>query len=71
MPRPRGKKPAIRLSISLDPADHAELLRLCEQHDLSLAWMIRKAVGEFVERHGERQQLPLPLKRTSGNGEAA
>lgn len=68
--RPKGKKPAVRLSIGLDPADHAELSRLAAQHDLSVAWMVRKAVSEFVERNANQDQPVLPLHRGGGGAGA-
>ena len=71
MARPKGKKPAVRLSVSLDPADHAELLRLAEQHDLSVAWVVRKAVSEFVARNADHDQPVLPLQRGGGSGSGA
>ena len=71
MARPKGKKPAVRLSISLDPADHAELTRLAAQHDLSVAWMVRKAVTDFVQRNANHDQPVLPLHRGGGRGESA
>lgn len=67
MPRPKGRKPAIRFTVSLDPHDHAELSRLADSHDLSVAWMVRKAVSEFVERNRPSEQSELPLSR-SGQG---
>ncbi len=71
MARPKGKKPAVRLSISLNPADHAELSRLAEQHDLTVAWMVRKAVSEFVARNANQDQPVLPLHRGGGSGASA
>ncbi len=68
MARPKGKKPTVRLSISLDPADHAELSRLAARHELSVAWMVRKAVSEFVERNANQDQPVLPLHRGGGSG---
>ena len=70
MARPKGKKPAVRLSISLDSADHAELTRLAEQHDLSVAWVVRKAVSEFIARTANQDQPVLPLHR-GGSGRAS
>lgn len=64
MARPKGKKPTVRLSISLDPGDHAELAQLADQYDLTVAWMVRKAVREFIERHRESSQVELPLPRS-------
>jgi hypothetical protein len=65
MPRPRGRKPAVRLTISLPPVHHAVLLRLAEQEDQSIAGMVRKAVAEYVARSeaGSQVELPLPQGR--------
>ena len=71
MARPKGKKPAVRLSISLDATDHAELTRLAEQHDLSVAWVVRKAVSEFIARNANQDQPVLPLHRGGGRGVSA
>ncbi len=71
MARPKGKKPAVRLSVSLDPADHAELSQLAEQNNLSVAWMVRKAVSEFVARNANHDQPVLPLQRGGGSGASA
>jgi len=72
MPRPKGKKRSVRLSVSLDEADHAELQRIAIENDLSVAWVIRKAVTEFIGRSGECEQGELPLARRSpGTGRSA
>ena len=71
MVRPKGKKPTVRLTISLDTADHAELSRLAEQNDLSVAWLVRKAVSEFIARNSNQDQPVLPLSRGGGSGASA
>lgn len=63
MPRPKGKRLPVRLSVSMDAVVHAKLSRLADRQDVSLAWMIRKALAEFVERRGEEDQAELPLRR--------
>lgn len=63
MPRPRGRRPAIRLSVSLPVHHHAVLLRLAEEEDQSLAGMVRKAVAEYVARSEAQSQVELPLSR--------
>ena len=65
MPRPKGRRPAVRLSVSLPVQHHFVLLRLAEQEDQSLAGMVRKAVAAYVERAEEpgQAELPLPLGR--------
>lgn len=69
MPRPKGKKPTVRLSISVDRNEHAELVRLAAEHDLSLAWIIRRAIADFVEKNRTGLQVELPLPRGHGTGE--
>jgi predicted transcriptional regulator len=61
MPRPRGRRPVVRLSVSLPAQHHAVLLRLAEQEDHSLAGMVRKAVAEYVARSEAQSQAELPL----------
>lgn len=63
MPRPKGKKHPARLSVSVNQSDLAELSRLAVEHDLSVAWMVRKAISEFVERNRADNQGELPLPR--------
>ena len=67
MARPKGKKPVVRLTVGLDLADHAELSRLAEQHDLTVTWMVRKAVSEFLARNANHEQPLLPLRRGGGD----
>lgn len=59
MPRPKKKSPPVRLSVSLDAAVHAELAKLAEEHDVSIAWMVRKAISEFVQHQPERRPVAL------------
>jgi len=63
MSRPKGKCPSVRLSVSLDHASHTELTRLAQQYDLSVAWMVRKAITEFIERHVKGHEPVLPLQQ--------
>ena len=54
-----------RISISLPERDYAALCALAEKHDISLAWLGRQAVAEFLERYQDRE-LQLPLTLPSG-----
>ena len=63
MPRPKSKKHVVSLSIALDKAEYEELTRLGACLDLSAAWLIRRAVSEFVPRHREGIEADLPLCR--------
>jgi hypothetical protein len=63
MSRPKGRKPSVRLSVSVSATDHAELTRFAEARDLSLAWVVRRAISDFVERHRDDLQGELHLPR--------
>ena len=63
MPRSKTKKHSVRLSVTLDKGEYAELTRLGAELDLSAAWMIRRAVSEFVVRHRDGISADLPLRR--------
>ena len=61
-----GRKPSVRLSVSVSASDHAELARFAEAQDLSLAWVVRRAISDFVERHRYDVQGELHLPRGRG-----
>ncbi len=63
MRRPKSNRPSVRLSVTLDEAEYAELTCLGAALDLSAAWMIRRAVSEFVALHGGKVEAALPLRR--------
>ncbi|WP_266064501.1 ribbon-helix-helix protein, CopG family [Brucella intermedia] len=63
MARPKGNRFPVRLSVSIEAADHAALSKLASDLDLSAAWLVRKAVAEFVERNCYDPQRELPLAR--------
>ena len=51
-----------RISVSLPEQEYSELLALSEKHQISLAWLGRQAVAEFLERYrGHGLQLPLTM----------
>ncbi len=50
----------IRITVSLPEDDHSALTALAAKHDVSLSWLARQAVSEFLVRQ-EDGQLPLPL----------
>ena len=49
-----------RITVSLSETDHEMLQALAAKYDVSLSWLTRRAVTEFVERHSDGQ-LKLPL----------
>jgi Ribbon-helix-helix protein, copG family len=60
----RGKRLATRVTVSVDERDYEQLSALADQHRVSLAWLVRYAVGDFLDRY-RRDQLELPLELTS------
>lgn len=55
-------KKSTRITISLEDKEHGELCALSEQYDVSLSWLARQAVSEFLDRYGQGEmQLPLNL----------
>jgi len=59
-----GLKKAQRITVSLQNVEHAALSELAERHDVSLSWLTRQAIVEFLERHKQGElQLPLQLRK--------
>ncbi|MDE0055869.1 MAG: hypothetical protein OXH92_02465 [Bryobacterales bacterium] len=51
-----------RVTVNLEESEYAVLSALSGKHRVSLAWLGRQAIIEFLERHeGEEVQLPLIL----------
>lgn len=55
---------ATRITVSLPDKEHAALAALARKYDVSLSWLTRKAVIEFLRRYGKagaQPALDLPL----------
>ncbi|GAB4180975.1 MAG: hypothetical protein Tsb002_00460 [Wenzhouxiangellaceae bacterium] len=63
MKRSKGQKNTVRLSVTLDEGEYAELSELAAYLDLSVAWMIRRAVSKFVARQRSGIEIDLPLRQ--------
>lgn len=62
MARPRGNRKTARLSVSLDARDYAVLAEIARKEDVSVAWVVRRAVSEVVRSHEKGAAEPeLPL----------
>ena len=52
---PRPKKPenevAVRVSISFDQKQLADLIHYCEVNERTMSWVIRKALAEWLPKH--------------------
>ena len=53
-----------RVTINLEDREYAELAALSDKHRVSLAWLGRQAIIEFLERR-ESDDLQLPLNLSS------
>ncbi|MFQ5535194.1 MAG: ribbon-helix-helix protein, CopG family [Sphingomonadales bacterium] len=54
-----------RISVSLDDQEQNELAALSRKHRVSVAWIVRQAITEFLDRHRDADlQLPLKLPTT-------
>lgn len=52
-----------RVAASLTDAEFGELAAMAEKYDVSLSWLNRKAILEFIDRYRTEQlQLPLQLE---------
>jgi len=53
-----------RVSVNVSAQEYRELSALAEKHQVSMAWLGRQAIQEFLSRYRhEELQLPLKLPR--------
>ena len=61
---PRVSRKWPRITVSLSERNHAELTGLAERHDVSISWLARQALVEFIDKYRDIQaQLPLHIKK--------
>ncbi|MCT9000225.1 ribbon-helix-helix protein, CopG family [Chelativorans intermedius] len=68
MARPKGNRETARLSVSLDAGDYAILAEIARKEDVSVAWVVRRAVSEVIRSHtsqATKPELPLAPKVSS------
>jgi hypothetical protein len=54
MPNHKRATPVVRVTVSLDEADHAARTRMSSQAEVSLARLLRRAPKKFIERHAKK-----------------
>lgn len=55
-----GKKSKnIRTSVILDEDQYGKVSAVAERNDVSAAWVIRHAIGRFLDEYGDQGELPL------------
>ena len=53
-----------RISVGLSKAEHTELRELSKKYRVSVAWLGRQAIVEFLERcRGDEFRIPLAWNR--------
>ncbi len=57
-----------RFSVALDEQEYAELSAMAEKHRVSMAWLVRHAVAEFLQQY-RSEELQLPLRLTGTQSE--
>ena len=64
LPESRRSRKGSRITVSLSERDHATLTELAERHDVSISWLTRQALVEFIDKHKDTQaQLPLQIRK--------
>lgn len=54
-----------RIAANLTEPEFGELAAMAEKYDVSLSWLSRKAILEFIDRY-RMEQLQLPLRLEPG-----
>ena len=49
-----------RLTVNLEAPEFRELQALARQHDVSMAWLGRRAITWFLEQYNSQRELPFP-----------
>jgi predicted transcriptional regulator len=70
MTKLKDPKKMTRITISIDPEEYQAVEQMAEKDERSAAWVIRKAIREFLERNNQQVQLRealYNLKVPAGN----
>ena len=51
-----------RVTVSLTADEHVQVTALAEREDVSLSWVIRRAVNDYLLRNANGLQTQLPLE---------
>lgn len=61
----QSNRRSVRTSVLLSEEQYARLNEIALKGDLSVAWVIRQAVQQFLEQR-EHDQIPLPIRLVRG-----
>lgn len=67
MPQPARR--TVRTSVILPETQYARLSEIANKSDVSVAWLIRQAVQQLLDKT-ENEQMPLPIRVLRGEGDA-
>lgn len=57
-----------RITVTLSSQDHLALSAMAERCDVSLSWLTRQAISEFLSNHAKEDlQLPLNLQKKASH----
>ena len=51
-----------RLTVSLTSSDYDALSALADKDDVSVSWVVRRAIGEYLDNHRHEAEPVLPLR---------
>lgn len=60
MGRPKTDRKIMRMSVSLDDRDYQALRQIAETNDVSTAWLVRRAVSDFLQTNEIGQGIAPP-----------
>ena len=52
-----------RITVSMPSSSHQRLTAIADQSGVSISWVVRYAIDEFLRQNGDSQQMVLPLVR--------
>ena len=56
------KKKVARITVSLTQEEYSELEAVANANDVSLSWVTRRAINEYLGKYGQGTALELPLE---------
>lgn len=66
MGRPKTEKQPARLTVTLDEQDYSAVCNLAAQNDVSAAWVIRRAVQQYLHPTPPQADHSAPQKHARG-----
>lgn len=55
-------QPLKRITVNLDQDDYLRMEQIAKNGRVSTAWLIRKAINEFLERQQEAKNINITIK---------